>query len=128
MPRGVRRKSITNVYHCIIRGINRQDIFLDRQDFLKFKKELISTKEIYSYRLYSYVLMSNHIHLQIKDEKNNLSQVMKSIQIRYSKYFNSKYQRIGHLFQNRFESRCVEDVGYFINLQRYIHQIRKRLI
>lgn len=122
MPRGVRRKSITNVYHCIIRGINRQDIFLDRQDFLKFKKELISTKEIYSYRLYSYVLMSNHIHLQIKDEKNNLSQVMKSIQIRYSKYFNSKYQRIGHLFQNRFESRCVEDVGYFINLQRYIHQ------
>ena len=68
MPRKKKKKSITNVYHCIIRGINRQDIFLDRQDFLKFKKELISTKEIYSYRLYSYVLMSNHIHLQIKDE------------------------------------------------------------
>lgn len=122
MPRGVRRKSITNVYHCIMRGINRQDIFLDNQDFLKFRKELINTKKIYSYKLYSYVLMSNHIHLQIKDEKNNLSQSMQSIQLRYSKYFNNKYQRIGHLFQNRFESRCVEDIEYFINLQRYIHQ------
>lgn len=79
MPREARRKSTTNVYHCIMRGINKQDIFFDRQDFLKFKKVLIDTKKIYSYKLYSYVLMSNHIHLQIKDETNNLSQVMQSI-------------------------------------------------
>lgn len=122
LPRQSRRKSITKVYHCIARGINKQDIFLDKQDFAKFKKELEFTKNIYSLDLYSYVLMSNHIHLQIKDEKDNLSQFMKSLQIRYVNYFNKKYDRIGHLFQDRFQSKNVENVNYFFNLLRYIHQ------
>ena len=122
MPRQSRRKSITKVYHCIARGINKQDIFLDKQDFAKFKKELEFTKNIYSLDLYSYVLMSNHIHLQIKDEKDNLSQFMKSLQIRYVNYFNKKYDRIGHLFQDRFQSKNIENVNYFFNLLRYIHQ------
>ena len=122
MPRQPRRKSGTNVYHCIIRGINKQDIFLDRQDYFKFKKEIKLTQEIYSYKLYSYVLMSNHIHLQIKDEKENLNQFMKSLQIRYANYFNKKYNRTGHLFQDRFKSKTVEDLYYFLNILRYIHQ------
>ena len=122
MPRQPRRKSGTNVYHCIIRGINKQDIFLDRQDYFKFKKEIKLTQEIYSYKLYSYVLMSNHIHLQVKDEKENLNQFMKSLQIRYANYFNKKYNRTGHLFQDRFKSKTVEDLYYFLNILRYIHQ------
>ena len=40
IPRSPRQKSSTNVYHIIIRGINRQDIFLDKQDFRKFLKEI----------------------------------------------------------------------------------------
>lgn len=122
MPRQSRQKSNTRIYHCILRGINKQDIFLDKQDFLKFKKEMEFTKKIYSYKLYSYVLMSNHIHLEIREEEDNLSQIMQSIQIRYVNYFNKKYQRIGHLFQDRFQSKKIENVNYFLNLLRYIHQ------
>lgn len=122
MPRQPRKKCNTKIYHCILRGINKQDIFLDKQDYLKFKKEIKITKEIFSYKLYSYVLMSNHIHLQIKDEKDNLSKIMQSIQIRYADYFNKKYNRVGHLFQDKFKSQCVESDYYILNLQRYIHQ------
>lgn len=122
MPRQPRKKCNTKIYHCILRGINKQDIFLDKQDYLKFKKEIKTTKEIFSYKLYSYVLMSNHIHLQIKDEKDNLSKIMQSIQIRYADYFNKKYNRVGHLFQDKFKSQCVESDYYILNLQRYIHQ------
>ena len=121
MPRQPRKIGNTKIYHCILRGINKQDIFLDNQDFLKFKKEIIATKEKFSYKLYSYVLMSNHIHLQIKDDHGNLSKIMQSLQIRYADYFNKKYDRVGHLFQDKFKSQCVETDYYILNLFDNFH-------
>ena len=122
MPRQPRKKSINKVYHCMLRGINKQDIFFDNQDYLKFERILRKSKEKFSYQLYSYVLMPNHIHLEIKEEKQNLFKIMQSIQISYSIYFNKKYERIGHLFQERFKSNPVESKEYILNLLRYIHQ------
>lgn len=122
MPKGKREKSNTDVYHCIVRGINKQDIFFDDQDYLKFLKVLSKAKELFQFKLYSYVLMPNHIHLQIKDEKQNLSEFMHSIEISYAFYFNKKYQRIGHVYENKFRSKPVETDEYMKNLQRYIHQ------
>ena len=66
--------------------------------------------------------MSNHIHLQIKDEQDKISKIMQSLQVRYVNYFNKKYNRVGHLFQDKFQSRCVENDSYNFNLLRYIHQ------
>ena len=66
--------------------------------------------------------MTNHVHLLIHDQNNTLSTAMQSLAIRYSSYFNKKYQRCGHLFQNRFLSKNVEDISYLLTLQRYIHQ------
>ena len=122
MPRSPRAKSFTNTYHIIIRGINRQDIFLDNQDFKKMLKEIKKIKEKYKYNLYAYVLMPNHIHLMINSQNEDVSKVVQSLNIRYTQYFNSKYERIGHLFQDRFRSKAVEDEGYFRDLVRYIHK------
>ena len=47
---------------------------------------------------------------------------MKSLATRYAIYFNKKYDRIGHLFQDRYLSKTVETQSYFINVCRYIHQ------
>ena len=49
MPRQKRMKASSKVYHVMIRGINKQDIFLDKQDLLKFIKEVERTKEKYEY-------------------------------------------------------------------------------
>ena len=117
-----RPKARTNVYHVILRGINRQDIFLDDMDFRKCLKEIKRTKEVYKYDLYAYALMPNHIHMIIFDKENKLSQIIKSIAIKYAIYFNKKYERIGHLFQNRFKSKTVENEAYLKNLVRYIHK------
>jgi len=122
LPRQPRRKSYSDVYHCMLRGINKQDIFFDKKDYLEFQSIIKRTKNIFSYKLYSYVLMPNHIHLEIKDEKQKLSQIMHSISTSYANYFNKKYKRVGHLFQNRFQSRNVENSYYILNLVRYIHQ------
>ena len=93
MPRQPRKKSQSQVYHCILRGINKQDIFFDNQDYSKFIKELKRTKHKFFYQLYSYVLMPNHIHLEIKDENEKLSQIMHILETSYATYFNKKYNR-----------------------------------
>jgi len=122
LPRISRRKSQSDVYHCILRGINKQDIFFEEKDYLKFQDIIRKTKETYLYQLYSYVLMPNHIHLEIKDKNQKLSQTMHSIETSYANYFNRKYERKGHVFENRFQSKNVENDFYRFNLVRYIHQ------
>ena len=124
MPRISREnsKTITQTYHLIIRGINKQDIFFDDYDKKKFLKEIERTKEKYQYEIYAYVLMNNHVHITIFDKNDNKSNVVHSICTSYAEYFNKKYERKGHLFQNRFKSLCVDTDRYLLNLVRYIHQ------
>ena len=122
IPRTPRKKSSTNVYHVIVRGINRQDIFLDKQDFKKFLKEVKRTKKVYQYELYAYVLMPNHVHFIIHDLNDNLSLMIQSLTVSYSYYFNKKYERSGHLFENRFKSKIIEEQSYLKNVFRYIHK------
>lgn len=122
MPRGARQESSTKVYHIILRGNAKQDIFLEKQDYTKFIKELSKTKEKYENKIYAYCLMPNHIHLVIYDEKDNLSIAIQSLTVSYSSYWNKKYERVGHLFQNRFLSKAVETESYLKTLCRYIHQ------
>lgn len=122
MPRKNREKSISGIYHCILRGINKQDIFFEDQDYFKFLDILQKYKKLFQFKLYSYVIMPNHIHLEIKEENSNLSKIMQAIEISYALYFNKKYSRIGHLFENKFRSKNVETYSYLLSLQRYIHQ------
>ena len=122
MPRMARQKSSTKVYHVILRGNAKQDIFLDKQDYCKFIKEICNTKEKYLYELYVYCLMTNHVHLVIYDKMDNISKALQSLTVSYSSYWNKKYERVGHLFQNRFLSKNVETESYLKSLCRYIHQ------
>lgn len=106
----------------MLRGINKQDIFFEEKDYLEFQDIIRKTKQDFLYQLYSYVLMPNHIHLEIKDENQKLSQIIHSMATSYAIYFNKKYQRVGHVFENRFQSKNVENSYYILNLVRYIHQ------
>lgn len=122
MPRKPRTKSSTGVYHVMLRGINRQTIFEDDEDRLKYLSVLKKFKDVSKYKLYSYCLMGNHIHLLIKEEKESISTVIKRISSSYVYWYNLKYSRCGHLFQERFKSEAVEDKKYFLTVLRYIHQ------
>lgn len=122
MPRISRQISSTKVYHIILRGIDKQDIFLSEKDYNKFLEILKETKKQYEYDIYAYCLMNNHIHMVIYDKKDILQKIMKSIGIKYSIYFNRKYDRVGHLFQDRYLSKKIEDREYLRTVCRYIHQ------
>ncbi len=122
MPRQPRRKSYSKVYHCMLRGVNKQDIFFEEKDYLEFQNIIRKTKNNFLYQLYSYVLMPNHIHLEIKEESQKISKIIHSVGTSYANYFNKKYKRKGHLFENRFLSKNVETTHYMLDLVRYIHQ------
>lgn len=122
MPRMARKVSSTKVYHIIFRGNDKQDIFFDMQDYKKYLKEIKVTKEKYQYEILAYCLMSNHAHLIVFDKNDNLSKAMQSLAVAYSSYFSKKYDKVGHLFQNRFLSKNVETKEYLLQLCRYIHQ------
>jgi putative transposase len=122
MPRRAREKSKTGVYHVMVRGINKEIIFHDDEDRRKFLHILAKVKEGYPFELLGHCLMNNHVHLLIQEGAENISQIMKRIGTRYAIYFNSKYDRKGHLFQDRFRSERVEDEEYLLTVLRYIHQ------
>ena len=85
MPRIARKISMTKVYHVILRGNDRQDIFYEEQDYKKFLKLIVVTKEKYQYEVYAYCLMTNHVHLILYDKNDQISKIMQSIEIAYSR-------------------------------------------
>ncbi len=122
MPRQARRKSESGIYHIMLRGINQQQIFEDEEDGFRFLETLSKYKEQCGYEIYAYCLMGNHIHILLKEGKENLTLVLKRIAGSYVYWYNWKYRRCGHLFQDRFKSEPVEDDAYFLTVIRYIHQ------
>ncbi|MDW7684054.1 MAG: transposase [Bacillota bacterium] len=123
MPRHARKESASKMYHVIFRGINKQDIFLDDEDRRKFLMVLLIVKELCGFELYSYCLMSNHVHLLIGGvDKQQLAEIIKRISASYVYWFNKKYNRCGHLFQERFRSEPVDNTSYFLTVIRYILQ------
>ena len=65
-----------------------------------------------NYILYAYCLMSNHIHLLIREREDNIGMAIKRIASSYVYYYNHKYSRDGHLFRERFKSEPVNDMAY----------------
>jgi putative transposase len=129
MPRGARKLSASGIYHVMVRGINRQDVFLDTEDVKHYLHALEKIKKDTNFSLYAYCFMSNHVHLLIKEGAIPLSLLMRRLGSSYVFWYNRKYDRIGYLFQDRYKSEGVEDDSYFLTVLRYIHQnpIKARL-
>ncbi len=122
MPRQQRRKSESGIYHVMLRGINQQQIFQDEEDNLKFLQIVKECKAISEFKLFAYCLMENHVHLLIKEGKEPIELIFKRIGNRFVYWYNTKYKRVGHLFQDRYRSEPVETDEYFLTVLRYIHQ------
>jgi len=122
MPREARKISRSNIYHVILRGINRQDIFEDDGDRHYFMTVMQHYKGISDFRLHAFCLMTNHVHLLMEPKGEPLGQVFRRVGVRYVSWYNRKYERTGHLFQDRFRSETVESDAYYRSVLRYILQ------
>ncbi len=121
MARLAREKSETGIYHIMLRGLDKRNIFLDDEDRLKFIDSMIKAMGKGNFELYGYCLMGNHVHLLLKAVEEP-GTVLKRITVGYVGWNNRKYERTGHLFQNRYLSEPVESESYLLTVLRYIHQ------
>lgn len=121
MPRKSRVISSTGIYHIVLRSINQHIIFEEDLDYQKFLFILSDCKASFDIDIYAYCLMDNHVHLLLFSSANNLSSFFQSIGTRFVHWYNSKYSRTGHLFQDRFFSVAVESATQFLATIVYIH-------
>ena len=121
MARQLRKKSNNGLYHVMLRGNERKNIFFCDDDKHVFIETIYRMKQKQRFNLHAYCLMDNHVHFMISEDTEDISKVIKRIAISYAYYVNKKYNRVGHLFQDRFKSEVVSDNAYIVALARYIH-------
>lgn len=109
------------LYHVIVRGNDRQDIFHGDEDHEKFLSLLAKVKSKLGFYVYAYCLMTNHIHLLIERRSETVGRTMQRLLTGYSQYYNRRYHKIGHLFQGRHKSILCQSDPYLAKLIRYVH-------
>jgi len=126
-------------YHAYNRGINKQVIFHDDEDYRQFlgiiKRQLADKKvfdkgngHFYSnyqgeIEILAFALMPNHFHLLVYQEpRDGIVRFMKSLLTSYSKFYNKKYKRIGPLFQGRYKAEKISEDDTVVIASRYIHR------
>ena len=109
-------------YHVLSRGNAGEHIFKDPKDRLTFLDIIGNASERFSLDVFAYVLMDNHYHLLLRTNQTNLSKAMQWLGTTYTRRFNNRHHRGGHLFQGRFKSIILENESYLVQLSCYIHR------
>ena len=106
--------------HIIVRGIGKQILFEDSSDYKRYLSSLIQYAQQEDITILAYCLMENHVHLLIRDTHGAVPVFMKKTGVSYAQYYNRKYERTGHLFQDRYKSEIITDDAYLLSVFRYI--------
>lgn len=118
------------LYHVILRGNARQDIFFSAEDRARFYELIEEGVSRFGYRVHAFCLMTNHLHLALQAGEQSLSAGMQNLAFRYTRYINARRKRPGHLFEGRFKAFLVDRDRYGLALVRYIHlnPVRARMV
>ena len=119
------------IYHVTARGDNRELIFRDDDDRARYLTLLARYKSRFRFWLHAYALMPNHVHLIVEpSQAATVSRIMQCQAITYTKWFNKRHGRVGHVFQGRFHSRLIERDSYLLVASRYVHRnpVRAKLV
>jgi len=135
-----------SIYHLYNRGVAKQPIFADERDYQRLlttfsfylegqppsklstvvlqdlKKILGSAASHPIIEILGYCLMPNHFHLLVRQvEEGGISTFMRRALDSYTRYYNTRHNRVGSIFQGKFKAVLVENDEQLIHLSRYIH-------
>lgn len=109
-------------YHVYNRGNRKQQIFLQNRDYQRFIEKAVEYKNKFNVTIAAFCLMPNHFHFLVKESiPNSISRFFSNLCNSHSKYFNTKYETVGSLFQGRFKAKSVDTDEYLVHVSRYIH-------
>lgn len=109
------------VYHITQRAPGRELLFLENRDYLKFLSLLKKMKKEFNLSIICFSLLPNHLHIFLKIKEVNLDKAMKNLFQSYAQYFNTKYQRKGHVFCGVYRASFCDRDDYLITASLYIH-------
>ena len=109
------------VSHVTQRAEGKDVLFLDQHDYLAMLGFLKELSKAYETTIYAFCLMQNHVHLLVRPGQENLHLFFRDLFGRYSKRFNRRYERRGHLFGGPFRQSVILDEGYLLAASLYIH-------
>jgi len=121
MPRKARLDAPGTLHHVMMRGTEGQSIFREDKDHQNFLSRLAQISEDTEARILAWTSMSNHVHLLMFSGSQGISKFMRRLLTGYAVWYNRKYHRTGHLFENRYKSIVCEEEAYLLELVRYIH-------
>ena len=99
MPRCPRVISPTGIYHIVVRGINKQRIFEDDKDNFRILRIIRECKEKYSFDVFAFCLMGNHMHLLMRTRDVSIGRIMRVVGTKYVLGFNLRYNGTGLCFR-----------------------------
>lgn len=151
MSRRINQIFPEEIYHVFNRSVAKQPIFLEARDyqrflgavnfyrfissgirfsyFNRFGKELqnefmskLEKKDKKQVSIISFCLMTNHFHFLLKGiTDRGVQKFAANVQNSYAKYFNTKRNRSGALFQEMFKAVRIETDEQLVHTSRYIH-------
>ena len=121
MPRRSRQPSESGYYHVTMRGVGKRCIFESDADRCFFLSRLQSASSQCGVGIVAWVLMSNHFHILIQCELDDMKVLMRKLGTSYAQYFNGVHSHVGHVFQGRYFSMPVERDEQLLATIRYIH-------
>lgn len=109
------------IYHIVTRCNNKEPLFKNEIDIIKYKSIVRNGKHKYGFLLHDYAIMNNHVHLLIKlFTVANISRIMHSIDRQYARWYNQYYERKGHFWEDRFYGDLIKDDFQLLATMRYI--------
>jgi REP-associated tyrosine transposase len=120
VPRLARKVLPDGIFHVTARGVARAPIFVDGIDYAEFERQLFTVRDEHWWTLHAHCLLPNHYHLVVEAKRAELTAGMHKLNGRYAQRFNRRYDRVGHVFQNRFSSYLIEDEEHFLRALAYV--------
>ena len=121
MARKLRFQYPDAIYHLMARGNGRQSIVRDDADRDRLVDYLGRAAVRCTWRVYAFVIMSNHLHVVLKTPVPNLSRGMQSFLSAYANAWARRHRFRGHVFQGRYRTELIEDESYLWPVTRYVH-------
>ena len=118
-------------HHVILRGNNRQDIFLTRADDQRMLDLLFEHSRVHKVDIHAYVLMGNHLHLLLTPQEDlALPKMMQAVGRSYVQAFNKTHARTGTLWEGRYRSTLIQGDRYLLACMAYIdlNPVRAHLV
>ena len=122
MPRTPRRELPDGIYHVTSRGVARAAITRDNHDYVALRSQLREVIRKFGWNVFAYCLMPNHYHLIIETERELLSAGMHRLNGLYAQHFNRRHDRVGHVFQNRYQVSVIESDEHLLTAVVYVGQ------